>query len=126
MANNPTVSIVIPCYNGEATIGETLQSIQQQAFQDWEAIAVNDGSTDGSADLIRQHQVSDSRIQLIEQENQGPSAARNLGLAVAKGKFVNFLDADDLLLPDMLQRMVQKLDGPASTACGSPLTRTVA
>jgi len=101
--------VIIPCYNSEATVGETLRSLQNQTFRHWEAIVVNDGSTDGSAKIIRHYQASDSRIQQIDQENQGLPGARNAGLAVKKGKFVHFLDADDLLLPNMLQRMVETL-----------------
>ena len=106
---NPTVSVIIPCYNDEGTVGETLESLKQQTFYDWEAIVVNDGSTDGSGEIVQHYQDSDSRIYRIDQENGGLAAARNAGLSTAKGEFINFLDADDLLLPDMLKRMVQKL-----------------
>lgn len=124
---NPIVSVIIPCYNDEATVGETLDSLQSQTFRDWEAIVVNDGSNDGSADIIRQYGTDDPRIRHIDQENQGPSAARNAGLAMAKGEFVNFLDADDVLLPNMLKRMVSKLRDDTSIGavncgwiCGDP------
>lgn len=106
---NPTVSIIIPCYNSESTIAETLESLQKQTFEDWEAIVVNDGSTDGSSDTVCRLGAKDPRIQQINQENQGPSGARNAGLEMARGKFVNFLDADDLLLPSMLQKTVWEL-----------------
>lgn len=123
--SDPAVSIIIPCYNSEATIGETLQSLQNQVFRDWEAIVVNDGSTDGSEEVIYQYRTNDSRIRQIDQENQGLPRARNAGLSVAKGKFFNFLDADDLLLPNMLKRMVHKLnDNPMIGAvhCGMILS----
>lgn len=118
---NPTVSVIIPCYNSEATVGETLRSLQNQTFRHWEAIVVNDGSTDGSAKIIRHYQASDSRIQQIDQENQGLPEARNAGLAMAKGEFIHFLDADDLILPNMLQRMVRAFNRKASVGavhCG--------
>jgi glycosyltransferase involved in cell wall biosynthesis len=113
---NPTVSIIIPCYNSEATIGKTLQSLQNQIFADWEAIVVNDGSTDNSAETIRQYRAKDARIKQIKQENQGLAGARNAGLAIAKGQFLNFLDADDLLLPDMLQKLRWRLQKDDSLA----------
>ena len=113
----PTVSVIIPCYNGGTTIGETLESLQKQTFDDWEAIVVNDGSTDNSMEIIHKYQAQDSRIVQIDQENQGLPGARNSGLAVARGEYVNFLDADDLLLPNMLQNTVCKLrDNPSLAA----------
>ncbi|MFH1371545.1 MAG: glycosyltransferase [Planctomycetota bacterium] len=106
---NPTVSIIIPCYNDETTIDQTLQSLLNQTFFDWEAIVVNDGATDDSVQIVRKYQTRDSRIKQIDQTNQGLPAARNTGLSMAKGEFVNFLDADDILLPNMLQNIVYKL-----------------
>jgi GT2 family glycosyltransferase len=106
---DPKVSIIIPCYNGEPFISETLESVQMQTFRDWEAIVVNDGSTDNSAKVIGEFCANDSRINIIEQKNQGLAGARNAGLALSKGEFVNFLDADDLLMPNMLNQMVEKL-----------------
>ncbi len=117
----PTASIIIPCYNGEATVGETIESLQKQTFRNWEAIIVNDGSIDNSVEIIRRYQAKDSRIKHIYQENQGLPGARNKGLTVAQGEFVNFLDADDLLLPNMLHRMVQQLSEKSSLgiiSCG--------
>lgn len=106
---NPTVSIVIPCYNSEATLGETLDSLQEQTFHNWEAVVVNDGSTDRSESVIDSYCARDVRIRKVDQENQGLAGARNAGLLFARGQFVNFLDADDLLLPTMLQRMLERL-----------------
>ncbi len=122
--SDPAVSVIIPCYNSASTIGETLGSLQKQVFPHWEAIVVNDGSTDGSAEIIRQYRTHDSRIRQIDQENQGLPGARNTGLSAAKGKYVNFLDADDLLMPHMLKRMVMKLNGDTmlgAVHCGTIL-----
>lgn len=104
------VSVVIPCFNAATTVGMTLDSLLAQTLTSWEAIVVNDGSTDDSAAVVRRYQTRDPRIQQIEQDNQGLGAARNTGLAAAKGEFLNFLDADDLLLPRMLERMAGELD----------------
>jgi len=118
---SPTVSVIVPCYNGAATIRDTLQSLQQQTLRDWEAIVVNDGATDNSVDIIREFRARDSRIKQIDQDNKGLAAARNAGLSASSAEFVNFLDADDFLLPDMLASVVRKLrDDPSLEAayCG--------
>jgi glycosyltransferase involved in cell wall biosynthesis len=117
----PTVSVIIPCYNSERTLSDTLESLQKQTFRDWEAIVVNDGSTDNSLRITERFQAKDSRIKRVDQDNQGLASARNAGLSIASGEFVNFLDADDLLLPDMLHSTVRKLrDDPflAAAYCG--------
>lgn len=87
------ISVVIPLYNKAGSIVSTLECVLRQSFIDWEVVLVDDGSTDGSGDLVSSF--DDSRIRLIKQQNAGVSAARNRGIAEAKGKFVAFLDADD-------------------------------
>ena len=117
----PRVSVIVPCFNSSATLAETLESVLAQSFGSWEAIVVNDGSTDTSADVIAQYCHRDPRITSVAQGNLGPGGARNTGLAVARGEFVVFLDADDLLLPTMLERMVARIARDASIAvahCG--------
>ena len=102
--------MVIPAYQAEAFLGETLQALQAQSLPDWEAWVVDDGSTDGTATLARQWADQDSRIHVLEQPNQGPAAARNLALARCQAPFVLFLDSDDLLLPHALARLVAVLE----------------
>lgn len=94
------ISVIIPLYNKEAIIGQSLQSVLSQDYDDFEVIVVNDGSTDRSADIV--HSITDPRVRIIEQENGGPSKARNTGVRNAKGEWVVFLDADDELLPATL------------------------
>lgn len=94
------ISVIIPLYNKEAIIGQSLQSVLSQDYDDFEVIVVNDGSTDRSADIVRS--VTDPRVRIIEQENGGPSKARNTGVRNAKGEWIVFLDADDELLPGAL------------------------
>lgn len=98
-ATEPLVSIVIPCFNAEAFVQDAVRSALNQTYQHSEIIAVDDGSTDGTLAALRQF---GSRIRILSGRNRGGAAARNWGLSVAKGTFVQFLDADDILLPDKI------------------------
>jgi len=100
------VSIVIPVYNGAKYIIETLISVQQQTFTNWECIIVDDGSTDDTAIVIKKYITADQRFNYIHQLNKGLSGARNTGIQYAKGDFIQFLDADDVLLPQKLQKQL--------------------
>lgn len=93
----PLVSIVTPIYNNEGVIGETIQSVLDQSYTNWELLLVNDGSIDNSSELANEHVAKDPRIQLFEFiENRGAAEARNQGSEMAKGDYIAFLDADDL------------------------------
>lgn len=94
------ISVVIPLYNKEQIIEKSIQSVLSQDYHDFEVVIVNDGSTDKSAEIVRG--IDDLRIRLIEQENGGPSKARNTGVKHAKGDWIVFLDADDEFLPESL------------------------
>lgn len=112
----PKVTVVIAAYNAEKFIQETLDSVTAQSIENLELIVVDDGSTDGTLDILRAF--ADRRLILIRQENKGVSAARNAGLAVARAPYIFFLDADDVLSPDALLRMVTTLDRmPRHVAC---------
>lgn len=104
--NTPIVSIVIPCYNGARTLRQTLESVRRQTLADWECIMVDDGSTDKSDIIFEAYRRNDTRFRRIRQENQGLASARNTGLQQARGMFVQFLDADDLLLGNKLETAV--------------------
>ena len=97
---NTNISVIIPLYNKEVIIKRTVMSVLSQSFQDYELIIVNDGSTDGSMDVVRS--IHDDRIIIVEQENGGPSKARNAGVVNSHGEWILFLDADDELLPGAL------------------------
>lgn len=112
------ISVVIPLYNKEQSIASTLQTVLKQTYQDFEIVIVNDGSTDHSVEEVAK--VPDPRIRLIHQSNAGVSAARNRGIAEARGEFVAFLDADDEWNPDYLKtqyKLTQKYPECSVFAC---------
>ena len=102
------VDIIISLYNKENTILRAIRSIQEQTFENWNIIVVDDGSTDNSYDLVEQ--IKDERITVIQQENQGPGSARNTGIKNSDAKYIAFLDADDEWLNDYLEKAVDKLE----------------
>ena len=105
-------SVIIPVYNAEAYIEQTLESVFAQSFHDFEVIVVDDGSTDRTADQVQAFSHHPS-LRYIYQDNAGPAAARNTGLVLAEGKFIAFLDSDDLWLPRKLEAHLERLqDSP--------------
>jgi glycosyltransferase involved in cell wall biosynthesis len=102
------VSIIIPAYNAEKFIQETIDSVKQQTYSSWEIIVVNDGSTDTTTAIVNKE--LSERVQLVNQENAGVSAARNKGILFAKGEYLVFFDADDLMTPAFLFERVKALD----------------
>src|SRR3989442_2756657 len=108
MNQSPKVSDIIPAYNAAAFVGETLGSVFAQTFTDYEVIVINDGSPDTEA-FERAIAPYRERLNYIEQENRGASAARNAGLRAARGEFVAFLDADDSWLPNYLEEQIKFL-----------------
>lgn len=99
------ISVIIPLYNKESIIEQSLRSVLSQDYKDFEVIVVNDGSTDSSADIVRS--IHDPHIRFFEQENGGPSKARNTGVKHAKGEWIVFLDADDEFLPGALSSFMK-------------------
>ncbi|PQJ34573.1 hypothetical protein BSZ35_08155 [Salinibacter sp. 10B] len=110
----PKITIVTPCYNAERFIGSTIESVQGQTLQNWEHIVVDDGSTDGSADIVETYVSNDesNRLRLLRQSNQGVCRARNVGFDArsSDSDYVLFLDADDCLKPDMLATLVAHME----------------
>lgn len=104
----PKISVIIPAYNAMRFLPETLNSVFSQSLDDFEVIIVNDGSSDGIEDWFLT--VTDQRVCLVSQQNQGLAASRNTGLAHATGEYIAFLDADDLWHPTKLAKQAQKLD----------------
>lgn len=105
-ADAPTVSVIVPVYNTRGFLCECLDSVLGQTFADFEVICVDDGSTDGSADILDEYAARDERVTVRHQKNGGPSRARNLGLSLAKGEYICFVDSDDGLAPGALERFV--------------------
>lgn len=103
----PRFSVIIACYNAADTLAETLASLQNQDEQDWEAICIDDGSTDATRNLLHIAADMDPRIRMIAKINEGPSVARNMGAAMAKSDWIAFLDADDIWLPQKLSHMAK-------------------
>lgn len=95
------ISVIIPLYNKEQIIEKCVQSVLSQDYNDFEVVIVNDGSTDRSAEIVKG--IGDTRIRFIEQENGGPSKARNTGVLNSKGEWIVFLDADDEFMPGALR-----------------------
>lgn len=107
----PKVSVVIPIYNAEKFISETIESVMAQTCSDWEIIAVDDGSTDKTPEILRSYKKRLSKkMRVITQENSGLSITRNVAISAAKGGYVAFLDHDDLWVPEKLEKQVKLLD----------------
>lgn len=108
---DPVVSVIIPVYNGTKYLAETLESVISQTFRDWEVIAVNDGSSDESEIILEKYASKyPFRIRYLTVQNGGVSRARNTGVSQARGKYVAFLDQDDLWTPEKLERQVEQLE----------------
>lgn len=117
----PLVSVVVPAYNAERTIGATLESVLRQTHREIDIIVVDDGSIDGTARAVA---AFGDTARLLRQSNAGHAAARNAGVSVARGEFVAFLDADDVWLPDKLERQVAYLQAhpeAGAVQCGARL-----
>lgn len=110
MTQQPFFSIVMPAYNCENTIGDTIKSIQSQQFENYELIIVNDGSTDGTEEVVNDFAKEDSRITILTIANNGPGNARNKGISIAIGKYLYLMDSDDTLPQETLIVYFKVLD----------------
>jgi glycosyltransferase involved in cell wall biosynthesis len=104
----PLVSVIMPAYNAGKHITESIQSVISQTYVRWELIVIDDGSTDNTADLVRDYISQEPRVTYISQRNGGQANARNAGLRIAQGSLIAFLDADDLWLPEKLELQVSQ------------------
>lgn len=108
----PKISVVIPCYNDAEDVGEALESVLEQTAYDRirEVIVVDDGSTDGSREVLQRYEEANEKVLCVFQENRGPGAARNAGIRRSTGDYIAFLDADDLWLPDKIEKQARFLE----------------
>ena len=106
--NEPLVSVIMPVYNCEKYLKESIESVISQSYQNWELIIVDDGSKDKSVSIIKSYMEKDKRIQLYKNESgeHGPGIARNYGMEKIRGKYTYFIDADDWIEKDLLQDTV--------------------
>lgn len=111
------ISVVVPVYNAEAYLRQTLDCLVNQTFRDVEILCVDDGSTDTSPAILREYAANDDRMTILTQRNQYAGAARNHGLSAAQGKYVIFCDADDLYEPDMLKKMHAQIEAQEADVC---------
>ncbi|MBK8846025.1 MAG: glycosyltransferase [Bacteroidetes bacterium] len=119
-SNSPTISIIVPVYNTAKYLEECLNSLINQTFSDIEIICVNDGSPDGSAEILKSYQGRDKRIIVVDQKNAGLSAARNTGMRLAKGKYIGFVDSDDWIDNNFYEKLMQSaVEHDAEIAMGN-------
>ena len=109
--SQPLVTVITPLFNAQDFIGETIESVLDQTYQNWEMIIVDDCSTDNSRDIVKKYEAKESRIKLIELEKNfgGPARPRNVGLDISKGDYLAFLDADDVWLKNKLQVQINEM-----------------
>lgn len=119
------ISVIIPVYNAEKWLRDALDSLQAQTYENFEAILVDDGSTDSSHSICLEYCQRDPRFKLISQPNSGLSAARNAGIDIVRGKWISFLDADDTLSPDALALMRAHAERSGAGIVTCSLTRDV-
>lgn len=112
MLTSPKISVIVPAYNASDTIKRLIESLQNQSMKDFEAIIINDGSTDNTAAIVDEYVVNDKRFNLINIANEGVSHARNIGIDNAKAEYCTFIDADDYLLPTALHTFFRDDDMP--------------
>ena len=120
MPHQPSVTVVIPAYNAERYLSQTIRSVLEQSLQDFELVVVDDGSVDGTLEVARSF--VDPRLVILSGPNQGVAAARNRGLQIAQAPWIAFLDADDLWYPSKLDRQVETLLSTQAVAVGTFMT----
>ena len=114
---NPKVSVIVPCYNQAQFLAATLDSVLAQTHKNWECIIVNDGSTDDTEAVAKEYCNKDNRFVYYKKENGGLSSARNAGLDIAQGDYVQFLDSDDILLPNKFECQIRMMEIEQSDVC---------
>lgn len=112
---NKMVSVILPVFNAEKFLAQCLDSILSQTYQEWELIAVDDGSKDGSIEILKSYEKRDNRIHIISKENEGVSIARNVALGQTHGDYIYFVDSDDIVMPEALMILVKAMESSHAT-----------
>ena len=120
MTENPLISVIIPIYNAEKYLTMSLEALQNQTYKNFEALMINDGSSDNSEKIAAEFAAKDARFKLFNQQNQGGSASRNKGLELAQGEYIAFLDNDDIYAPVYLEVLLKNMqENNADVSCCS-------
>lgn len=117
-ATEPLVSVLLPVFNAEKYISEAIESIQNQSFRDFELLIINDGSTDGTLEILQQHKKADDRIVIISRANKGLVDTLNEGVDIARGQWIARMDADDIALPNRFALQLSMLAQTGADICG--------
>lgn len=110
MIKKPLISIIIPCHNVEKYVEECINSVLNQDYENWECIAINDGSKDRTLEVLKKLEAKSNKIKVLAKQNSGPSDTRNMGIGLAKGDFIYFLDSDDVLTLDAIGSLVSSFE----------------
>ena len=113
---SPAISVLVPICNSEQYLEQALDSLIAQTFTDFEALCINDGSTDGSLDIIKRYMEKDQRFRLIDKENSGYGASMNLGIDTARGEYIGILEPDDFFEPNALELLYSLVKGASADA----------
>ena len=103
------VSVIVPIYNTEKYLDQCIESIVSQEYADLEILLINDGSTDGSGNICRKWEALDARVRYVEKENEGQGIARNLGIRLAAGEYIIFVDSDDYIERELVGRVLNRI-----------------
>lgn len=112
---NKMVSVILPVFNAERFLPQCLDSILRQTYQEWELIAVDDGSKDRSLEILKSYEKRDDRIHIISKKNEGVSIARNVALSQVRGEYIYFVDSDDIVMQDALSILIRTLESNNAT-----------
>lgn len=122
-----SVSIIVPCYNVAAYLDQCMESLAGQSMEDIEIICVNDGSSDRTAEILREWRDRDGRVRVIDRKNSGVSAARNSGMEAAAGKYIGFVDPDDVVERNMFRRLFDAaVEKDADVRCADTMSSATA
>lgn len=118
MPSIPSVSVIMPVYNGQRYLSESIESVLRQTYRDFEFIIIDDGSSDSTPQILSAYADLDQRVRIVTQSNCGLAASLNVGISLARGEWIARMDADDVSVPDRLEKQLEWLDKTQSDVCG--------